>query len=310
MNPISTRQRHRIILDCDPGVDDAVALLLAFASRKEIDLLAVTTVAGNVPEASTTRNALRICALAGQAAVPVYAGCPRPLMRKKREGASVHGEDGLGDIGLADTDLKTRNEHAVDFIIDAVNAAPDEITLCVIGPMTNIAVALVKAPDIAAKIKQIVFMGGAVDRPGNTTATAEFNIWFDPHAASIVASAGIPMTMFGLDVTSQAIITPQWLEQLRSRTGRLGSATAGMLAQYHAGDPWLHDPCVIAYLIDPSLFSGRRIALSVCTDPGPDYGRTIDTGGEGNCLMVETVDSARFFDLLLARMIDIDHARQ
>jgi purine nucleosidase len=283
-------------------------MLLAFASEKEIDLLAVTTVAGNVPEASTTRNALRICALAGRAAVPVYAGCPRPLMRRTREGASVHGEDGLGDIGLADTELKTRKDHAVDFIIDAVNAEPGEITLCVIGPMTNIAVALVKAPAIAPKIKQIVFMGGAVDHPGNTTATAEFNIWFDPHAASIVASAGIPMTMFGLDVTSQAIITPQWLEQLRSRTGRLGSAAVDMLVQYHSGDPWLHDPCVIAYLIDPTLFSGRQIAVCVCTEQGPDYGRTASAADATpvNCFMVETVDSARFFDLLLGRITDLD----
>lgn len=301
--------RHRIILDCDPGVDDAIALLLAFASPEEIELACITTVAGNVPLADTTRNALRICALAGRADVPVHAGCARPILPGDRHPGGVHGTDGLGDIGLPDAGFGARPEHAVDAIIDAVTRAPGEITLCPIGPMTNIALALIKAPAIADGIKEIVFMGGAAFCPGNSTPEAEFNVWFDPHAAQVVAASGVPMTMFGLDVTRQARITPARLAALATPRTPIAAAAVAMMTLYGGGDPCLHDPCVIAHLIDPSLFGGVEAHLAVeCASP-LTCGRTVAAvasrhrgAAPPTCRVITTVDQERLFQLLGARV--------
>ncbi len=299
----------RIILDCDPGVDDAVAVLLALGSPGELELIGITTVAGNVPLASTTRNALRVCALAGRPEIPVQPGCARPIMRAEQTHARVHGTDGLGDVGLADASFVAGTQHAVDFIIDAVTQAPGEITLCPIGPMTNIALAFIKEPAITRKIKQIVFMGGAAFCPGNSTPEAEFNVWLDPHAAQIVLSSEVPLVMFGLDVTGQARMTAERFEALERGAGKIGQTAVAMMRRYGSGDPCLHDPCVVAFLIDPSLFHGVPAHVAVdCISP-LTYGRTVAAvserhrnGAPPTCLVMTGVDDARLFRLLDERL--------
>lgn len=301
--------RHRIILDCDPGVDDAIALLLAFASPDAIEVVGITTVAGNVPLAHTTRNALRICALADRSDVPVFAGCSRPILPEGRDPGGVHGSDGLGDIGLPDASFEAGQQHAVDFIVDAVMGSPGEITLCLIGPMTNIALALLKVPAIAGRIKAIVFMGGAAFCPGNSTPEAEFNMWFDPHAAQVVITSGVPMVMFGLDVTGQARMSSERFDALESGSGRIVQAGVALMRSYGRGDPCLHDPCVIAYLIDPSLFDGVDARLAVDCAPGLSCGRTVAAvseqhrkGAPATCRVMTRVDDENLFGLLNRRL--------
>ncbi len=301
--------QHRIILDCDPGVDDAVALLLAFGSPDEIDLVGITTVAGNVSLTHTTRNALRICALAGRSDVPVYKGCANGIFPAPARAGTVHGNDGLGGVTIADAPFGAQNQHAVDFIIEAVQKAPGEIILCPIGPMTNIALALLKEPSIARDIKEIVFMGGAAFCPGNSTPEAEFNIWIDPHAAQVVLSSGCKLTMFGLDVTSKAIVTRDRLAALRAQPNEASQRAADMLEQYGSGDPMLHDPCVIAHLIDPTLFSGVEARVEVeCASP-LTRGRTVTAvsprhlrGLLTTCTVITDVDDVRFFNLVASRL--------
>ncbi len=301
--------RHRIILDCDPGVDDAVAMLLALASPDEIEVVGITTVAGNVSLAHTTRNALRLCALATRPDIPVYAGCERPILPSGRNPGGVHGTDGLGDIGLPDASVAPQARHAVDFIIETVLSAPGAITLCPIGPMTNVALALLKAPAIAPQIKQIVFMGGAAFCPGNSTPEAEFNVWFDPHAAEVVLSAGVPLVMFGLDVTRHARIDAERLQRLGSRPGPVAQAAVGMMQAYGRGDPCLHDACVTAHLIDPTLFEGVEADVSVDLVSPLSLGRTVAAvsdrhrrGRATNCRVITSVDDTRLFDLLDGRL--------
>lgn len=304
---------HRIIIDCDPGVDDAVALLLAFAAPEAIELVGITTVAGNVPLADTTRNALRICALADRPDVPVYAGCARPILPGDRDPGGVHGSDGLGDIGLPDAPFGIRSQHAVDFIIETVTGAPGAITLCPIGPMTNIALALLKEPSLAAKIKHIVFMGGAAFCPGNSTPEAEFNVWFDPHAAEVVASSGVPLTMFGLDVTRHARMTADRMAALAAGAGPITRASIAMMQHYGDGDPCLHDPCVIAFLLQPELFTGVEARLSVECSAGLSCGRTVAAvsdrhrqGRPATCKVVTDVDAEGLFHLLDERLRRLD----
>ena len=305
--------RYRVILDCDPGVDDAVAILLALASPDEVELVGITTVAGNVPLAQTTRNALRIRALAGHLDVPIYAGCARPVLPSGRDPAGVHGMDGLGDIGLPDDGAEPQQKHAVDFIIESVRAAPGTVTLCPIGPLTNVALALLKAPDIAPLIARIVLMGGAAFCPGNSTPEAEFNVWFDPHAAEIVFSAGVPIVMLGLDVTRQARMDRAGLAVLAGDAGPILSAAVAMMTRYGDEDPCLHDPCVIAYLVDPSLFGGVDAAVSVDCSSAIGLGRTVAAvsdrhrnGRAINCHVVTSVDSQKLFALLGERLRHLD----
>jgi purine nucleosidase len=299
--------KSKIIIDCDPGVDDAIALLLAFASPDEIELVGITTVIGNVSLPLTTRNALRVTAMANRQDVPVYAGCSRPIVLPRvQRGASVHGTDGLGDLGVPDATHPIQGQHAVDFIIDTILREPGEITLCPIGPMTNIALALIKEPSIAAKIKQIVFMGGAAFSPGNTATDAEFNIWIDPHAAQVVLSSGIPMTMFGLDVTRHATLTSARFDELERNASPLMQTAIAMMRHYGSGDASLHDPCVTAFLIDPSLFKGVDAVIDVDLDQSGAYGRTrvVENGtGRGQPIRVITeVDDERLFRLIDQRL--------
>src|SRR5262245_61800482 len=197
--PASPRRlmaRHRIILDCDPGVDDAVAILLALGPPAEIDLLGLTCVAGNVPLDKTARNARRVCTLAGRTDVPVLAGCARPLMSPAGRTATVHGVDGLADVGFPEPAFELGSQHAVDFIIEQALRAPGQVTLCCVGPLTNAALALVKEPLLAQRLGRVIFMGGAAFCPGNVTPVAEFNVFVDPHAAHVVLGAGLSLTMF------------------------------------------------------------------------------------------------------------------
>jgi len=296
----------RVIIDCDPGVDDAAALFLALASR-EIDIRGVTAVAGNIPLVRTEANARLICELAGRPDVVVSQGCGRPLLYPKRAGVTVHGKDGLGDIGLPPPSSPPAPKGAVNFIIEEVKAAPGEVTIAALGPLTNLAVALAIAPEIAGQIKQLVFMGGAAFCKGNITQRAEFNFYFDPHAAQAVLASGIPTVMFGLDVTRKAVITRERIDRLKT-LGHFGTQIADMLTAYSSGDPCLHDPCVIAYLIEPDLFSGVKGLCEVDCQSMLALGQSVVSvsqrelaGREPNCLVMTEVDDKRLFDLLQQR---------
>ncbi len=303
--------RHRIILDCDPGVDDAIAILLALACP-EIELLGITCVTGNKDLSFTANNALRICALADRSDIPVYAGCTRPLMGPyQRKWPSVHGTDGLCDLDLPGKPGALVEEHAVDFIIRQVLAAPGEVSLCVIGPMTNIALAIVKAPHIAPLIRSVVFMGGAAFCPGNSGPLAEFNILVDPEAAEIVMSSGIPLVMLGLDVTQKVRIGEGHIAALEQAGTAAAVAIGAMLRAYGSNDPCLHDPCAILYYIAPDLFSGVEAHVRVLANPPEARGATVAAvserhrdGRPPNCLVVTDCDAEQLLSILVDRMGD------
>ena len=301
-----------VIIDCDPGQDDAVALLLAVASP-EVDLLAVTAVAGNVPLAHTAANARRVLELAGAHEVPVYAGCDRPLVREPVTAEYVHGETGLDGAGLRPPATDLAEGHAVDRLIALVRDR-DDVTLCPIGPLTNIATALQRAPDIASRVRRIVLMGGAMGQ-GNVTPSAEFNIYADPHAADIVFRSGIPIVMHGLDVTHQALATRERLDAIASLDSDVSRAVVGMLEFYGsrplargAGMP-LHDPCAVAYLVAPELFEGRDCHVVVEAEGRHTLGRTVVDwrGGrdEPNATVITDIDDEGFFALLLERLASL-----
>lgn len=296
-------KKKKIIIDCDPGVDDALAIFLALASSDEIEVVGLTCVKGNVALDKTYVNAQRILAAAGRLDIPVHRGIARPIMAAVGIDTDVHGQDGLGDVGLpAPTGPQSDRATAVDFIIDQVSKAPGEIILCPIGPMTNIAVALLLDPSIAQKVQSIVFMGGAAFCPGNMNDHAEFNVLVDPHAAEIVMQCGAPLVMFGLDVTNQAQISPEHIAEMRDMGTTCGILSAQLLTAYAVGDINLHDPCVIAYLIDPSLFDGLQAQVKVVTDRGAEFGRTVAVPSEtGNCWVATNLKAAPLFDLLQSR---------
>lgn len=303
-----------IIIDCDPGKDDAVALLLAFASPAELDVLAVTTVAGNVSLSLTSDNARRICELAGRRDTPVYAGCPRPILQKPVTAEHVHGTTGIGGADLPPPTMPLQPEHAVDFLVDRLLASGGGITLATLGPLTNLALAMVKEPGVVPKIHEIVLMGGTLGA-GNVTPLAEFNIFADPHAAAVVFSAGAPLTMIGLDVTRQAMATADRVAAIRDIGRPAALAVADMLESHlddarDSGDmagAALHDPCVIACLFQPALFGLQEMRVAVETANTPALGRTMALeDGEGvgafpvNVAM--NIDADGFFELLIERL--------
>jgi purine nucleosidase len=303
-----------IIIDCDPGKDDAVALLLAFASPAELDVLAVTTVAGNVPLPLTAENARRICELAGRADTPVYAGCPRPILQVPTTAEHVHGLTGLDGADLPAAKMPLRRRHAVDFLVDRLLASDDGITLATLGPLTNLALAMIKEPRVVHKIHEIVLMGGTLG-VGNVTPLAEFNIFADPHAAAVVFSAGAPLTMIGLDVTRQVIATADRVAAIRDIGRPAARAVAGMLEihLYDAQDGGdtagaaLHDPCVIAFLLQPALFGLQELRIAVETTDTPALGRTtaVEDGDGADAFPVNVameVDAGGVFDLLIDRL--------
>jgi purine nucleosidase len=307
--------QHRMILDCDPGQDDAIAILLALASPEEIEVLAVTTVAGNVPLARTTRNARQIVELSGRTTVPVHAGCPRPILRPLETAEYVHGETGLNGAVLPEPTVPLAPGHAVDVIVERVMAQPPgTVTLCPIGPLTNVALAIVKEPAIVPRLKEIVLMGGAMEL-GNVTAAAEFNIYVDPHAARVVFESGASIVMMGLDVTHKALVTDERLARIEAIGTPVAKACAGLLdffnrydkERYHVPGAPLHDPCVIAYLLRPELFQGQRRRVDVETEGTHTTGRTVvdwwrRSERPPNALVVNEIDSDGFFALLGERL--------
>lgn len=307
---------RKIIIDTDPGQDDAVAILLALASPEDVDVLGICAVAGNVPLALTERNARIVCELAGQRETRVFAGCDRPLSRKLVTAEHVHGKTGLDGPQLADPTMPLQDQHAVDFIIETLRREPAHtVTLCPLGPLTNIATAMQRAPDIIDRIQQIVLMGGAYFEVGNITPAAEFNIYVDPQAAEIVFKSGAPLVVMPLDVTHKALTNRKRVEAFRA----LGTEPGRMVAEWtdfferfdmqkygSEGAP-LHDPCVIAYLIDPSLFEGRHVNVEIETQSELTMGMTVAdwwgvTDRPANALFIGSIEADRFFALLADRI--------
>jgi len=308
-------QTQKIIIDTDPGQDDAVAILLALASP-ELEVLGITVVAGNVPLRLTQKNALQICELAGKPHVPVYAGASRPLVRGLVTAEHVHGRTGLDGPALPEPTMQVQPQHAVDFIIEQVRQQPaGSVTLCTLGPLTNVALALQRAPDIALRVQQIVMMGGGFSEGGNITPAAEFNIYVDPHAAHGVFESGIPLVMMPLDVTHQVLTTKKRLEAIAALDTPVARATVQMLEFFERYDEQkygsdggpLHDPCVIAYLLKPALFQGRDCNVTIECGSELTMGMTVVdwwgvTNRPINATVMRQVDAKGFFKLLTQRL--------
>lgn len=306
---------RKIIIDTDPGQDDAVAILLALASP-ELDVLGITAVAGNVPLRLTEKNARKICELAGKPDTRVFAGASRPMVRPLVTAEEVHGKTGLDGPDLPEPKMPLQDRHAVDFIVDTLMAEePDTVTLCPLGPLTNIALALVREPRIAKRIAEIVLMGGGFFEGGNVTPAAEFNIYVDPHAAEVVFGSGVPIAMMPLDVTHKALTTAKRVAAFRKLGTRVGIATAQMLdfferfdeGKYGTDGGPLHDPCVIAFLIRPELFGGRHVNVSVETASELTMGMTVVdwwgvTKRPKNAHVMRDIDADGYFELLAERL--------
>jgi len=309
-------RKQTLIIDCDPGQDDAVMLLLALACPEELSVLGITTVAGNVPLALTQRNARIVCELAGRTDVPVYAGCDQPLKRDLITAENVHGKTGVDGLDVYEPAMPLRERHAVDFIIETLKTAePGSVTLVPTGPLTNIARAIALSPDILGAVREIVLMGGAMREGGNTSPAAEFNMLVDPEAAHIVLRCGRPLTIAPLDVTHQALATPAHLESLRGLRSRVGDAVVGMLEFFnrHDVDKYgiegapLHDPCTIAYLLAPGLFKGKHCNVEIETSSPLTLGHTVVdfwevTGRRKNANWLYQLDSDGFYSLLTDRL--------
>ena len=309
-------QKRKIIIDTDPGQDDAVAILLALASPEEIDVLGITAVAGNVPLDLTKNNVRTVCELAQKPEVKVFAGCDTPMKRPLVTAEHVHGKTGLDGPILPDPKMPLQKQHAVDFIIQTVrNNKASTITLCPLGPLTNIATAIQKAPDIKEKIQEIVLMGGAYFEVGNITPTAEFNIYVDPEAADIVFQSNIKITVLPLDVTHKALVTKARNDAFRALNSPVGKAVAEMTdfferfdkEKYGSDGAPLHDPCVIAYILSPDLFSGRHINVEIETQSELTLGMTVAdwwkvTNRPKNAYFIGDVNADGFFSLLTERL--------
>jgi len=297
------------IIDCDPGNDDAIALLLAMASP-EVALHSITVVAGNVGIERTTANALEIVELAG-GEVPVHAGAERPLLGELVTAPHIHGETGMQGLRLPRPRRTSAPVHAVDHIRATLRAAPPRsVTLCAVGPLTNLALAIATEPAIVAGLARIVVMAGAIGL-GNTTPAAEFNVFVDPHAAAIVFGAGVALVMVPIDLTHQAIATPARIAAIRALDNKPACAVADLMDAYPAREKFaydggpVHDACAVAYLIRPALMSGRECRVAIETGDGPSRGRTIvDWWGKGtpNALVLDRIDADGFFALLTERL--------
>jgi purine nucleosidase len=288
-----------LLIDCDPGKDDAVAIWLAAASP-ELAIRRLTTVGGNVGLDRTTANARAILDVIGRSDVPVHAGCDRPLLRPLETAEHVHGTTGIDGADLpAATTPVTPGRGAVE-LVEAAMAARAPVTIAALAPLTNLAVALTLEPELARRVERIVIMGGGF-AGGNMTAFAEFNVYVDPHAAAIVLGCGAPITLVPLDVTRQVLATPAWLDRLGTMAGRAPRATAGMYRV--SPDLALHDPCVMAWLVRPDLFGGRQARVVVTTDDGPEIGRTVmhDDGAPMIDVLLE-VDADGVRDLVAERL--------
>jgi inosine-uridine nucleoside N-ribohydrolase len=305
---------RRIILDTDPGIDDALALLLALSSP-EVQLAAITTVSGNVHVDLTTRNALTLLELVGRTDIPVARGSAQPLLREPLDAAYVHGRDGLGEIHLPAPRLRPVDTHAVDVIIECILGAPGEISLVPVGPLTNIALAARREPAIISRVREVVIMGGALRVPGNDSPAAEFNILADPHAAHIVLHAGWPIRMVALDVTMQARLRREQAEELVRGGGPVMRAIKGMLDFYFdvfapangATDFHMHDPLGLAAAFMPELLSWEKVYVDVELQGSLTLGETVPYFGRSgappaNVLAAVGVESERFVQLFLQRL--------
>ncbi len=306
---------RKIIIDTDPGQDDAVAILLALASP-ELEVLGITAVAGNVPLALTQKNARIICELAGRPDMAVYAGCDAPLKRPLVTAEHVHGKTGLDGPDLPDPVMALADGHGVDFIIETLRTHDaGTVTLCPLGPLSNIATAFQKAPDIVNRVQEIVLMGGAYFAVGNITPTAEFNIYVDPEAADIVFKSGVNITVVPLDVTHKVLVTSARNDAFRAIGTPVGIAVAQMTDFFERFDKEkygslgapLHDPCVTAYLIRPDLFGGRHINVEIETSSPLTLGMTVAdwwgvTDRAPNATFLGDVDADGFFALLTDRL--------
>jgi purine nucleosidase len=306
---------RKIIIDTDPGQDDAVAILLALASP-ELEVLGVIAVAGNVPLHHTLTNAGKILELAGRSDIPLYAGSSSPIRRTLTTAEHVHGETGLDGPDLPPPNMPIQDQSGIDYLIDTIRAAQHgEITLVMLGPLTDLAWAIRKAPDIATRLQEIVIMGGAYFEGGNVTPSAEFNIYVDPEAADIVFKSGANLTMLPLDATHQVRSTPQRIASLAKLPNRCGPYVAQMLQAAKVYDlgkyGWdgapLHDPTTIAYLIQPTLFKGRKVNVRIETTSDLTLGATVVdwwqvTDRPPNTTFIREADGAGFYDLLTQRL--------
>ena len=306
---------RKIIIDTDPGQDDAFAILMALGSP-EIEVLGITAVAGNVPLHLTQKNVRIICELAGRRDILVFAGCDAPLSRKLVTAEHVHGQTGLDGPVMVEPTMPLQAQHGVDFIIDTLRANPaGTVTLCPLGPLTNIATAFQKAPDIIGLVQEIVLMGGAYFEVGNITPAAEFNIYVDPEAAQIVLQSGVKIVMMPLDVTHKVIATRARVAAIRDLGTELGRVAAEWadfferfdVAKYGSDGGPLHDPTVIAYVLRPDLFTGRFINVEIETQSELTLGMTVAdwwgvTTRPKNALFMGGVDADGFFDLLTERL--------
>ena len=301
-----------LIIDTDPGADDVIALLFALAAPESLAIQALTTVAGNVPLAKTSRNARLACEWAGRPELPVYAGAERPLQRTPIYAANIHGREGLTGVAVHDPAVPLAEGNAVDYLVRTLRAAPEHsVTLAMLGPQTNLALALEQAPDIVRGLRELVLMAGAHFNGGNITPVAEFNVFADPHAAEAVLQCGVPITMLPLDVTHKILTSDARIARLRQLGNRAGAIVADILGAYapqemaHYGMPGgpVHDATVTAYLLRPELVLGRRIHVEIDSREGMGFGQTVaDWHGSlkrpANVQWIIDGDAQGFFDLL------------
>jgi purine nucleosidase len=305
-----------IIIDCDPGQDDAINLFLAFASPEDVEVRGITTVAGNCALPLAQRNARMICEMCDRPDVPVFAGCDRPLVIRPVRAEHVHGKTGIDGIEIFEPAMPLQDMHATDFIVQQVRSSgPEKLTIVATAPLTNIAVALQKAPDIAGSIERIVLMGGAMREGGNITPSAEFNMRVDPHAAQAVFSSGIPIVALGLDVTHMLLATGERVHAFSELGNDIARVTRDMLAyserfdvaKYGTDGAPLHDPVTMGFLLRPDLFTTRQVSIQVETASPLTLGHTaVDywgiTTNERKVARATSVDAPGFFDLLLDRL--------
>ncbi len=307
---------RKIIIDTDPGQDDAFAILFALGSPQELEVVGVTTVGGNVPLALTTRNALQVLELAGRPDIPLHAGCPGPMARKLVTAEKVHGPTGLDGANLPEPATRPRREHGVNYLVETIMAAPaGELTVCTLGPMTNLAMAMIMEPRIIPRLREVVLMGGGFFQGGNATPAAEFNIFVDPHAAHVVFESGAPVTMCSIDCTYTAEMTVDWLDTLRA-TGKRAAIEAANMADFYrqygahkfptSARP-IHDPCVTGYLLAPHLYEQRQCNVVVDIVSPETVGMTVVdwwhvTGRRRNCNVLRRIDPEPFFRLMRERI--------
>ncbi len=299
-----------IILDCDPGIDDFIAILMILASPQHFNLLGITVTSGNVPVEYTAHNALRACELAGRNDVPVYQGAPKPLLREHQYDPAVYGESGLKGADLPVPMRPIENIHAVDFLIEAILSSSHKVTLLATAPLTNIALAIVREPSILKNIEEIVVMGGAMTL-GNITPAAEYNFFADPEAAHILFTSGAKIKSIGLEVTHHVVTSLPWFDELDKINNPVSQTLVAMLREFYEYDMKnfelsggaIHDPCVVAYLLEPELFKGHDVYVEIDTSFSDTRGRsTIDWWGkhgfEPNAYVFNKVDVNGFFKLL------------